>query len=488
MGRTYYIAGQEVYVNSGWSISDKINNRSTLSITVIDPLSAAVVDEGETFQIYNGAVIIYEGIILRVRKSEIYKNELSYGLDVVDNSAIADKRVIAKVYENTLAGDIASDIITQVLGQEGVTAGTIIDGPIIKKAVFNYIRCSEALDYIKKVTGLNWNIDKDKKLQFFDRTTNLSPFTLDDTKQHSKFTHETNRDSYRNTQYVRGGRGKTATQTAEVPTPKPDGKSKNFVLRFPIAEKPSIEINLNSAGWVAVSSTDIGINGLDTGKKWYYSYNSPIITQDSSQTVLADVDQIRVTYIGLKNLFTKAESSGEISDRALKEGNSGIYENMAVETSISTSAQAIEFGQGLLQTYGEVKDSITFKTELAGLEAGQLLPVNKPLYGINSSFLIESISIVPSGIGNIEYSVKALDGASIGGWEEFFKELLKGNRDYAIQENEVIILLQMQNESEGYQGTTNIDVFNALYPSNVLYPSNTLYPNNAVASQEVLND
>ena len=187
-------------------------------------------------------------------------------------------------------------------------------------------------------------------------------------------------------------------------------------------------------------------------------------------------------------MFTKAESVGEITARATKEGNSGIYENMAVETSISTSAQAIEFGQGLLQTYGEVKDSISFKTEVVGLEAGQLLTVNKPLYGINGSFLIESVSIVPLGIGTFEYSVKALDGASIGGWEEFFKELLKGNRDYAIQENEVIILLQMQSESEGYQGTTNIDIFNALYPSNILYPSNTLYPNNAIAGQEVLND
>ena len=487
MARTYYIAGQEVYVNSGWSISDKINTRSTLSITVIDPLSATI-DEGETFQIYSDATKIFEGIILRVRRTEIFKNELSYGLDIVDNSAIADKRLIAKVYENTLAGDIVRDIITLVLGLEGVTVGSVIDGPVIKKAVFNYIKCSEALEYLKKVTGLNWNIDIDKKLYFFDRATNVSPYILSDSIQHSNFTHETNMDSYRNTQYVRGGRGKTATQTAEIPTPKPDGKSKNFVLRFPIAEKPSIEINLNGAGWVAVSSSDIGINGLDTSKKWYYSYDSPIITQDSTQTVIEDVDQIRVTYIGLKNLFTKAESVGEITNRATKEGNSGIYENMAVETSISTSEQAIEFGQGLLQTYGEVKDSISFKTETSGLLAGQLLTVNKPLYGINGSFLIESVNIVPLGIGTIEYSVKALDGAIIGGWEEFFKELLKGNRDYAIQENEVIILLQTQSEIEGYQGATNIYTFNALYPSNVLYPSDVLCPNNTIASQEVLSD
>ena len=268
MSRTYFIDSEAIIVSPSWSISDKINARSTLNVTVLDKQSATI-SEGAEFQMFNGATKIFEGVILRIRKYESDPNVLYYNLDIVDNSALADRRVIAKTYVNQTAGDIVTDLIAEVLGEELVTAGTIATGPIIKKAVFNYIKCSAALDYIKNVTGLNWNIDKDKQLQFFDRSTNISPFTLNSTVQHSKFQQESNMDEYRNIQYVRGGRGRTATQEDEIPTPAPDGKSRSFVVRFPIAEQPTLEINLNGAGWVAIDAGDIGVNGLSTNKKWY---------------------------------------------------------------------------------------------------------------------------------------------------------------------------------------------------------------------------
>ncbi len=487
MARTFFVGADEVYVSPGWSISDKINARSTLSINVIDKLSATI-GEGKTFQIYNGATKIFEGVIVKINALERSANYIEYALAVADNSAIADRRIAAKVYESELAGDIIKDIITEILSFENVTVGTIQDGPTITKAVFNYISCAQALDYIRKTTGYIWNIDKDKKLNFFERSTNVSPFTLDETVQHSSFSRETVMDEYRNTQYVRGGRGKTATQTNEVPTPKPDGTSRAFVVRFPVAEKPVIETNLNGAGWVAINSGDIGVNGLNTGKQWYWSYNSNIISQDTSQTVLATVDTVRITYVGLRNLFTKVENIVEIASRAAIELGSGIYEAMAVEKSLTESAQALEFGLGLIQTYAEIKDKVSFKTEVGGLEAGQLLPINKTLYGISDTFLIDSISIYPVDSETLEYSVNAIDGVSVGGWEEFFKSILKDSKDFAIAENEVLILLNSASELEGVQGVLDIEVYNALYPEDDLYPSDDLYPNNVVASEVALSD
>jgi hypothetical protein len=473
MGRSYYINSNEVLIDPGWSISDKINARSTLNVTVIDKQLASIT-EGAEFQMFNDSNKIFEGVILRMRKYEGDPNFLYYDLNIVDNCALADRRFIAKTYENQTARYILLDMITEVLGEEGVTAGDIEEGPIITKAVFNYLKCSAALDYIKKVTGYNWNIDKNKKLQFFNRATNNAPWVLNDTIQHTKFQQESNMDDYRTIQYVRGGRGRTATQEYEVPTPAPDGKSRNFVMRFPLAEKPIIEINLNSIGWVEITPSDIGINGLDTNKKWYWTYGSQIITQDNSLSVLTNDDALRITYIGLRNLFVKIENPDGIT-------NQGKYEALNTEKSINIIEQAKQYGNGLIQTYGEIKDTISFSTEVSGLEAGQLLPVEKSLYNINDNYLIESVNIRASDSGSIEYNIKALDGACIGGWEEFFKELLKGNRDYAINENEVLILLNLQQENQGYQGALNIYVETRipnipLLPSTVLYPKPTLYP------------
>jgi hypothetical protein len=485
--RSYYVGADEVYVAPNWSITDKINARSTLSATITDALSATVAN-GKTFKVYDGLDKIFEGIIVNYTKIESAPGYIEYSLSIADNSAIADRRIIAKVYESEFAGDIVKDIITEVLGAENVIEGTIQNGPLITKAVFNYVSCAQALDYIKKTTGYVWNIDKDKQLHFFERSTNAAPYALDDTVQHYGFSQESAMDEYRNTQYVRGGRGKTATQTEEIPSPKPDGDSRSFVLRFPVAQQPTIELNIGGGGWVAVNSADIGVNGLNTGKKWYWSYNSNIVSQDETEGVLTDADAIRSTYIGLRNLFTKVESLGEIATRAAIESNSGIYESMAIEKSLTESAQALEFGQGLVLAYGEIKDRISFKTEVAGLEAGQLLTVNKALYGISDTYLIESINIYPADPHTLEYSVTAIDGVSVGGWEEFFKSILKDGKDFAIAENEVLILLNNVSESEGVEGSVNIQVFNALYPADDLYPANDLYPNIEVASEVTLSD
>lgn len=479
MGRTYKIDGQPVGVSPGWSVADKINARSTLGIQVIDLFSLPGIDEGDSIEILNsdGTTKIFSGIVSTIEKYEDTPGVIYYNVNASDNSAIADKRLIAQVFENHLAGDIVKDIISQVLSYEGILPGNISDGQIVKKAVFNYIKCSQALDYLKSVTGLNWNIDKDKKLQFFDRNTNVSPVILNDSFPHSNFRQKSSLDSYRNTQYVRGGKGKTALQVNELPSPKPDGSSRTFVTRYPLAEKPVIEINLNSAGWVAILASDIGVNGIDENKKWYFSFGSNNITQESSQTVLSAVDAIRLNYSGLRNLFVRIDDPIQISSRAAAEsGTTGIYESLAVEASINDSGQAIEFAQGLIQTYGEITDRISFETEEIGIEAGQLLSVQKTLFGITDEFLIESVSIRPTGPDTINCIVSGLDGAAVGGWEEFFKKLITTSKDFVISENEVIILLQNQLETEGINSSTFITSANCIYPSESLFPSETLYP------------
>jgi hypothetical protein len=398
--------------------------------------------------------VIFAGTIDAPEAIESDPGYLYYPITAVDYNQIADKRLYAASHVNQLAGNIVSAIISSKLSEEGITAGSIENGPIISKANFNYKKCSEALDYLKDVTGMNWNINFSKQLNFFSNSTNLAPWILNDNVQHTNFRIKKNRSQYRNRQYVRAGTGKTTSQALEKPSPKPDGSSRSFVLRFPVAEKPVIYVNST-----AVLSVNVGVNGLDTNKSWYFSYDSNIISQASTTAVLTSGTTLEITYTGLYPIIMLVDDPAQIATRAASEtGTSGIYENLHTEKSINERSQAVEYAEGLILRYGIIPSTITFDTEVPGLQAGQLLPIQKTLFGINSSYLIESVDISAVDAEKTNYSIKCLDGSALGGWEQFFKDLLKSSQEYIIQENEVIVLLNVQTETEKWGSETTITI------------------------------
>ncbi len=470
--REFKISNQKVLVDPNWRISYKLNQRTTLSMTVVDMKELDSIDEGDAVQVYSNSVLIFSGVVYSIRAYESMRGLVYYDLQVTDNSALADKRIVAGVAENMTAGDIVRAKILPVLAEEGVTEGVIQDGVVVSKAVFNYIYCNNALDYLRDVTGFNWQIDKDRKLNFFSRDTNIAPVVFDSSFEHAGFEKNSSMENYRNKQYVRGSQGETAVQTKERPTPKPDGQSRSFIMRFPLAKKPTIHIDN-----VQVPDSQVGVNGLDSNRKWYFSYNSNTISQDSMETPLASTDVLEVTYIGLRNIMMILENAVGISERKNKEsGTSGIYENMINESSLKSTSQAMQYGQAIMEKYGEVSNRISFSTLESGLEAGQLLRVVKPLFNIDANFLIESVSVAAYGPSEIEYQISALDGASIGGWEQFFKNIINAGRSFNISADEVIVTLQSFDESVEFVGRTGITVLKSTYPAEDLYPSSLLHP------------
>ena len=438
MSRIFYIDNTEVYIHPSWSISDKINARTTMTIKVVELLTLGEINIGDSVRFEDNSIIIFAGIVQTISISEPYPNFLEYQLKCVDNSALANKILVAESGTNETAGYVVENVILPYLADEGVTTGNIEAGITISKYTFNYIKCSEALDKIKTISGLNWNIDKDKKLNLFSSGSVVAPFVLGDLVQHSKFKQSKSLNQYRNVQFVRAGKGKTTTQTDNKPTPKPDGVSRAFILKYPVAEKPS-SIKINT---VAVADSDIEISGGIEGKKYYYAIGSNVINQDDGETLLTDSDTIEVTYKGLYDILVQAEDEVQIAERkSFETGTSGRYENIVEEASITESDEALDYGQGLLTKYGEVADNVTFNTDEIGLEAGQLLSIDKTLYSIDADFLIESVNIKASGPNSIIYTIKCLDGASLGGWEEYFKDILSHQKTYVISENEILIKL-----------------------------------------------
>lgn len=431
--RTYAIAGNIVVVEkNSLNYNDALNERTTCSFTIIDP--ADEIDVGMEVFVQEDADIIFAGSIDSVSEQGDKVNYVS--VSCVDFSQLIDKRVIANSYEDELAGDIVRDFLTTVFDEEGITAGNIQDGPVISKAVFNYPNGNVGMNYLADVTGLNWEIDNLKKLNFFDRSTYTAPFALTDISHNYKdLSVKKSRSNYRNRQYIRVGTDTSAEIALEKPTPKPDGVSKTFVVRLPIALKPRLFINA-----VEVAPTDIGVNGLDKDKKFYFTYNSNTITQDNSQTILLDTQVLAITYKGLYPLLVVADSPGQVNARKVIEGGSGVHENVIQESNLDTRQAAMDFAQGKLEKYGIIPKVVTFSTYDKGLKAGQLLSITNTKHNLSGTFLIDSVSGRNDGILTL-YSIRCLDGASVGGWEQLFKTLLQGNKKLVIRENEVVVRL-----------------------------------------------
>lgn len=466
--RTYTINGNSVQVvKNTFSYSDTLNERTTCSFQLADPVIE--VDIGMEVRISEDGDEIFAGTIEDISETGDVVKYVT--ISCVDFSQLIDKRIVFDTFEQKTAGFIARSLMNQFFTVEGITEGNIQDGPMIEKAVFNYDNGNVAMNYIQDVTGLNWDINGQKQLNLYDRASYTAPFELTDTSlNYHQLQVKRNRGQYRNKQYIRAGKDITQEIPKEVPTPKPDGASRTFIVRLPIAKKPRIFIDD-----VEVNSSDIGVQGIDSGKKFYFSYNSNAITQDFEQPVLEDVNTITITYQGLFPIVVMADNPDEIAERNAIEGGSGIYEHVSDESNVDSRDAAFQIAFGKLDKYGLIQSVVKFNTHVRGLKAGQLISIKNAKLGLDDNFLIESVAGRVQN-GYLNYTVKCLDGTAIGGWEQFFKSLIGGQKKYVIRENEVLVFLNNTQEKVGWNEQTEDTIFACEVPSETLYPSETFYP------------
>jgi hypothetical protein len=465
-------------LNSSLTINDNINARST-SRFIWD--TTATVSVGQEVIITNDGTRVFGGTIDTFVKRPLYPGatQIRYDVTCIDYNQLADRKRVAVSYENKSAFYIVNDIVNSYLSAESVTTGTMQTGVNISKATFNRKTAAECFDYIKNSTGLNWNIDYTKELSLFYREdytgTSLTEADILDIEV------ENTRQEYRNRQFIRAGQDETDQQSGELPTPKPDGNSKTFVLRYPLAKEPSIIVN-----GTTVSTSDVGINGLESGKKWYWNKNDRVIVHDASETTLSGTDSLAVTYTGLIKIVVQADNSSQQTSRASVEGGSGIYEAIEDVASIDDRQAALDYANGLLRKYANIPEIISIRTQ-SFRRAGQLVNITYANMGISGQYLIESVEISERQ-GQIFYNLRCLSGESLGSWVEFFRKLRKDSSDFLINQDEVLVILNSFSEEIEHYSTTYIQSFDALYPSDDLYPADDLYPNTAIVSEVTVSD
>lgn len=406
----------------GFEIEDRLEERSICRLTIDDGDGSRTFHKGHPVTVVDdAAATIFAGVVDDIPNVEPQTPSAAkfHELVCVDWHYLADKRRIARAYEEQTCGSIATDLITRVLGAEGITAGTINAGPVLSRIVFDYKNCATALDELAEHAGFTWWIDVDKALHFVPRTANTAPWTItpDDIirPEHGgqAGAGEGNAE-YRNTQWIRGGRDVTDQQ---VETRIGDGNTRAWVMAFDLAKEPTVTLNANPQ--------TVGIRGLEEGFDWYWNKGLPEISQDPDGVVLEAADTLQVTYVGEYQIIAKAEDPVAIADRLAIEGvGTGIVENVADEP-VDSRAAAFESARAKLEKYAVIGRTLEFITKRSGLRPGQLATVDAPdEYGLDGvEMLVTSVETFAFST-QIRYRVTCVEGLVVGSWRKFFGALI----------------------------------------------------------------
>lgn len=423
-------------------ISARLNSRNRASLQLVDPAGAyrptigaeVIIDDGASTRYFGGFVDSFtEALTIAGNQAS-----LSYDVECVSYDALCDRRLVAASYESgsqTLS-TIVSHLVTNFLAGDGITTANVDTGPIIDRLKFNYQPASRVFDELSNITGYAWWVDENKALWFKPRSGVSAPITIDSTNARRVTVNRTT-ETYRNKQLIRAGVDLTASRTENLTG---DGTRKAFTLSYPVGAAPTT-ITVGGVG------KTIGIRGVDTGKDWYWNLGDPVVSQDDGAAAVGAGVAIAITYQGQFPILINAQNDAAIATQAAVGGASGIYEAIDERPNLNDDAAAQDVALGLLRRYGAIPRRLSFETDTAGLKPGQLLSATFTPHAVSGSWLVDAVNAVDRNGQDLVWSVEALDGESVGGWQEFFAALSGVGRAVEFRENEVIVLLRALSET-----------------------------------------
>jgi hypothetical protein len=373
------------------------------------------------------------------------QTSLDLELECVSYDAIADRHLVAARYDASPQdlGDIVDDIIANVLTGEGITVSYGSPLPPIGKVQWNYSTAAAVFDDLATLTGWAWWIDANRVLQFQPRAAIAAPFNVGPTNARKVRVQRTT-EVYRNRQLIRAGKGLTVSRTENFTG---DGTRKTFTLAYPVGSGPTDTTPPTiTVGGVGKS---VGIRGVATPGQfdWLYNVDDANVSQDDGAAAVGAGVTIAVTYRGQYPILIQSQDDSEISSQAALGGGAGIFEAIDERAALNTIEGAQDAAAGLLRRFGKIPRRVTFETDTAGLRAGQLLQMAFTPHNVSGSWLIDLVSASDRNGKELVWTVEALDGESIGGWETFFSELARAGRVIEFRENEVVVLLRAPSET-----------------------------------------
>lgn len=452
--------------------NDSIERRATASFEVVDSSRKFSILPGMETRIIFRDGFIFTGLVSSVRRfleGSLSNGVLIHNVEVVDNTRIAERRLVAKAYIDKTAGEIVEALLNEFLAEEGVTAGDIYPGEYIDAITFPQLTVAECLNRLAEMSAYLWYIDYDRSLHFIPKSANTAEWHINNNLSSvTSFEIEYSDANYRNVQYILGSGTKTDTIVEYF---LGDGVQKTFTLGYTLAETPVIKVNN-----VEVTT---GVKGVDSGCDWYYAIGDNTIIQDQNATPLSSSDVLSVEYVGSFTLLVKVSSAAQITSRKNREGyGSGKYEAFLTDITINESDVAKQIARGILAEYSIESRMVQYTTH-SKIFSGELQHIKIDSLGIDSDFLVTNVDarIVDPDENLIEYSVTAVCGPAEQSWESIFcqmAEAAKAKYHGAIGAKDVV--LGAYTFEKTWQSTNRPNIFISVYPDSDTTPATDVFP------------
>ncbi len=386
----------------------------TLKVTMVGSVITAYFD-GVTAATVTDASLTAAGQVGIRQNSATTSNWYSLRAQSLGDSATG-KNVYSKLTLSSTdptQNPVVSSLVTSVRGPDLMT------GVMIASTDYAYKKqVSGAAADIASQSKMYWRIDKNKKYIMKDRAYNTAPWPLysaDPLFKGSDTSPLLTRQSplYRNLQYIYN-----CIDLQTIPESKlGDGTAQSWVLKYPVDSIMSLTLDGNPQTF--------GIQGVDTGKSFYYQPGQPTLSQDSADIPPTPVQTIVITYVARVPYVAKAQNTAQQTALAAIDGTSGIVSASEDGGGISKAA-GDTLAQARIDAYAILGVSDwEYVTERSGLAPGQLQTMFVPEHGIVDvdmliTDIITTLWLDGSGNLNYRYDVKATSGPNIGtAWRVF---------------------------------------------------------------------
>ncbi len=428
-GTVFRLRGPRV---NTFHVNNSLTTHDTFSCSFFDTLDPpltlqpilAIVD-GEKY---------FGGLIMRVKAIEVQGNEsyMEWQIDAVgwevivygrttgeptDSTSIIAQPVFGQ-FDNALPTAIIKYLVVHALGSEGFDFVSFSDGDevVIPSFKVSYSPCGGAFDNVI-TTGtqgdppqwLHWFCSPDKKIVVSDDQNGpAAPFDITDDSPSEDYTIgfelDEDGDTFVNRVIVREGN--------QVSDPIPttftgDGSNRNFNVSGPLAGEPTITLDGNPQ--------TVGIQGVNTGKNWYWNLNSTGITQDAADTPPGVGIEVVVTAPQFQDGFATFYNGDAIDFASARQGGTGYHESVQQQDNPSSLVDGETYAKAIGEQFGVIPKKVTIRTFKNGLKVGMNILVNRVRWNVNSRFVIDSVTVTTDGAW-VVWEVTAL-GSPLIDWD-----------------------------------------------------------------------